>query len=1497
MKITKIRMAAPSAALALVLVAGTASAQSTEPFPAVIELSSLNGSNGFVLNGIDVNDASGYSVSCVGDVNGDGIEDLIIGAYNADPNGNDYSGESYVVFGGNTVGSTGVIELSTLNGSSGFVLHGINGSDRSGGSVSSAGDVNGDGIDDLIIGAYNADPNGNSDAGESYVVFGSVTLGSTGEFNLSSLNGVNGFVLNGINSNDRSGSSVSSAGDVNGDGIDDLIIGAPLADPNGNTDAGESYVVFGDATLGSGGVVELASLNGSNGFVINGVNESDFSGISVSSAGDVNGDGIDDLFVGASGADYLNDSGKSYLILGGVDVGSTGVIELSTLNVSIGFVFNGISSNDRSGRSVSSAGDVNGDGIDDLIIGAENGDPTSGNSDAGESYVVFGGATLGSSSTFSLAFLNGANGFVLNGINSNDRSGSSVSSAGDVNGDGIDDLIIGARLAGPNGNTYAGESYVVFGGATLGSGGVVELASLNGSNGFVLNGIDGSDLSGRSVSSGDLNGDGIDDLIIGASGADPNGNSRAGESFVVFGRTFQVWSRGGGGAFEDGPNWLLGSDPTGGAVVIEPEFGGIVTLTQPVDLYLSSLKLGSQRGVATLDIGQSSLLGVDVPLELSASASIAGLGLLVAPAGITNYGALNGDGLSIVADEGITNYGILSGLNLNIFSTSGLANRGLIDVDGRKSTGVTRVRIIGSLNNESEGQILLSHGGTELEADGIANSGEIDVAFADATVLGDFTNGQLINSKVGFVINGIDDNDLSGSSVSSAGDVNGDGIDDLVIGAFRADPNGNNSAGESYVVFGGSSVGSGEDINLSALNGTNGFVLNGIDTYDNSGVSVSSAGDVNGDGFGDLIIGADYADPNGIGSAGESYVVFGGLTIGLPGSIELASLNGSNGFVINGFQSYGRSGYSVSSAGDVNGDGIDDLIIGAMYATSNGIEYAGESYVVFGGLDLGANGSVNLSSLNVSAGFILNGIDDSDQSGRSVSAAGDVNGDGIDDLIVGAGNADPNGINAAGESYVVFGDMGLSSGGSIELSSLNGTGGFVINGIDASDNSGISVSFAGDVNGDGIDDLIIGAFGADPNGIGSAGESYVVFGGGSIGSDGFINLSTLNGTNGFVLNGIDAFDLSGGSVSSAGDVNDDGFADIIVGAFFSDPSGVVDAGESYVVMGGAGVGQSGSFDLALLDGTNGFILRGINTNDRSGATVSSAGDVNGDGVDDILIGAPYASPNGASSGESYVVFGRRAGEDEPFPAVIELSQLDATFGDFAPGRITAASSSELLFGDDVANSGTIVLAADSKISILGSLSGNGVEGPSGPGSAGSVFAFDGILPGFAFASFARGGVQASAGIMRFDGDLQLSASSSIEFEIAGTSPGAGGHDQIVVAGDFGVSGSANIQLANGFVPSAGDTFQLLEFDAITGGFASLTISEQLLDLNVDTSKLLIDGTISIPAGCPADLNNDGALNFFDVSFFLSNSVDFNGDMVFNFFDVSAFLNAYSVGCP
>ena len=480
-------------------------------------------------------------------------------------------------------------------------------------------------------------------------------------------------------------------------------------------------------------------------------------------------------------------------------------------------------------------------------------------------------------------------------------------------------------------------------------------------------------------------------------------------------------------------------------------------------------------------------------------------------------------------------------------------------------------------------------------------------ATATAGTLPPIELADVVAGSGGFVINGIDLGDESGWSVSGAGDVNGDGLADLLVGAPGATVGGYTYAGESYVVFGRAD---GTPVDLSDIvAGSGGFVINGTAGV-RSGISVSGAGDVNGDGLADVIVGGAYCHQYSY--AGDSYVVF-GKADGTP--VELANVAAGlgGGFLINSDPS---CRISVSGAGDVNGDGLADLIVGSI----------GRSYVVFGKADVTP---VELTDVAAGiGGFVINGAS------HTVSGAGDVNGDGVADLIVGAPLADPGGNENAGKSYVVF---GKADGTPVELADVAaGSGGFVINGIDSGDRSGYSVSGAGDVNGDGLADVIVGAFYADPGGNTSAGESYVVFG-----KAGGTPVSLANiaaGSGGFIINGIDPDDRSGRSVSGAGDVNGDGLADLIVGADQADPGGNSNAGESYVVFGKADGTPVGLADVAA--GSGGFVINGINPGDRSGRSVSGAGDVNGDGVADLIVGASLADPGGNSyAGESYVVFG------------------------------------------------------------------------------------------------------------------------------------------------------------------------------------------------------------------------------------------------------------------
>ncbi len=360
--------------------------------------------------------------------------------------------------------------------------------DAAGYEVSSAGDIDGDGLGDFLVGAFKYGDG--ISGGVAYLILGEP---SPGGGSLSSA-----VTYSGEGVGDLAGSAVSDAGDVNGDGLDDFVVGAPYNDDfDGN--AGAAYLILGSATPSGGSLgyaVEYTAEAADN-----------YAGVSVSGAGDVDGDGLDDFVVGADyNADGGGGAGAVYLILG---VASPIGGSLSTA-----IQYTGEATSDRAGCSASGAGDVNGDGYGDVLVGARYSDD--GGTDSGAAYLIAGTASpLSVSLTAAIEF---------SGEATNDNAGVSVSGAGDVDADGYDDVLIGAY-----GNAdYRGAAYLVLGESAPASAQLSSAVRYSGEN--------DPDYAGFSVSgAGDTNADGYHDLLIGGHGND-DGGSYAGAAYLILGQ-------------------------------------------------------------------------------------------------------------------------------------------------------------------------------------------------------------------------------------------------------------------------------------------------------------------------------------------------------------------------------------------------------------------------------------------------------------------------------------------------------------------------------------------------------------------------------------------------------------------------------------------------------------------------------------------------------------------------------------------------------------------------------------------------------------------------------------------------------------------------------------------------------------------------------------------------------------------------------------------------
>lgn len=772
------------------------------------------------------------------------------------------------------------------------------------------------------------------------------------------------------------------------------------------------------------------------------------------------------------------------------------------LSVSPIIILNGTSTNDHFGYSVGNAGDVNKDGYSDVFVGAY------GVSSSKGSVYIFLGSVTGLSATPATT---------LNGVSSGDSFGWSAACAGDVNNDGYSDVIVGAWDVG----VFRGAAYLFLGSST----------GLNTSPASTVNGLVGiEDRFGWCVAgAGDVNGDGFSDVIIGAWGT-PVGGTNKGQAYLYLGN---------GTGLPGTPSTTLSGLNTNDEFGYNVSTAGDVNGDGYSDVIIGAIGVSAGKGAAYLYLGAGSGLSSTISATLNGVSTGDQFGISV-----TCAGDINGDGFSDVlvgAEVVSTSTGAaylfqgsttglsaspsitLSGLTISCSFGFSLASSGDINGDGYSDI------VVGAPNlSSNRGAAYTYHG----SPDGLKIT----------------NNWQVLEAQGGANY---------GYSVASAGDVNSDGFSDVIVGAYIYTTV-NSRDGKAFLYLG----------SAAGLSLTTSWT--GIGTMANEyfGSCVAGAGDVNGDGYGDVLVGA-YGYTNPQSEEGRAYLYYGSAG-GLAVSAAWTYENNVATSIL---------GRSLAAAGDVNKDGYGDIIIsGQQYSNpsvNEGIVYAfyGTSTVP------AATADWSVESNQANAYY-----------GASVASLGDVNGDGYSDVIVGASGYS-NGFTSEGQAFAYYGSA----------TGLPATPNWTAKGNQANAGFGISVASAGDVNGDGYSDAIVGAYLYDGTQI-DDGKVYVYYG----------SPTGLSAAANWTAESNIPSSFFGYSASSAGDVNGDGYSDVVVGAR-EISNGQSREGAMY-----AYYGSSTGLSLS----TSWYVESNVATS-LLGNGVASAGDVNGDGYSDVIGAAPY----------------------------------------------------------------------------------------------------------------------------------------------------------------------------------------------------------------------------------------------------------------------------------
>jgi len=825
----------------------------------------------------------GRVVATAGDINKDGLSDTIVGAPFYD-SGEADEGAVFVYLGGDD-GSPWMAQSNQAGA-------------HFGAAVSTAGDINGDGYSDFLVGAPEYTQT-TSHCGAVFVYAGGATSPVSPYA-----------VYYGAHADAMFGASVAPAGDINKDSFGDIIIGSPTFE-NGSTDEGAAYVYMGAAS----GLTLIWTCEGN---VAGG-----YYGVSVSTAGDVNNDGASEIIVGASMfSDGQANEGAAFLYAGSATGPAATPVWTAQSNAAEAFF----------GYSVATAGDVNGDGYSDVIIGAYAYDGAVTNS--GAAFVWHGGGDyLGDNGTPANAD------WVEEGTQADSYFGVSVSLAGDVNSDGYADVIVGAPYMDA-GLTDEGRAYVYLGTNT----------GLEATPSWMDDGDQAEAKYGMCVATaGDINGDGHSDVAVGAYQYD-NGQTNEGRVSIYLGSTSSLGTRADWGT--EGNAAGIRHDVV--AIIGDVNGDGVADAAVGEPLYDGGQQ---DEGRVHIYYGSASGLSTSPAWTYESNVTYAQFG-----SAVTGAGDVNADGYADVlvgARSYIAGQVAEGGAFLFFGSAAGVSATPNWTTEGNQENAHYGSSIAGLRDVNGDGYGDIAVGAQDWHATSLAGVGKVFVYYGTAT-------GPITTPS--WVYEGGMTNEFLGGAVAGAGDVNGDGYADMIVGAHGY-ANGQIMEGRVYA-FHGSAAG---------LSPVPSFIWESNGHYAIAGACVDGAGDVNGDGYADVVVGAQGYNDSGAGQ-GAAFIFY-GASGGLSPVYTLKL----------GPQAESHYGTAVCGAGDVNGDGYADIAV-TMPGYGDTFTNQGRAVVYHG----------SASGVSTHPDWEVLGPQAECWFGAQAAGGGDVTGDGFADLLVGA---------------------------------------------------------------------------------------------------------------------------------------------------------------------------------------------------------------------------------------------------------------------------------------------------------------------------------------------------------------------------------------------------------------------------------------------------------------------------------------------------------------